>query len=129
MRDARAAADATYRRLIFEPGERRAAPGRLGIALGGLLLLFIVPGLLAAPWFRLSGLATRLGMVPVVSLLLNLTSTIVLLAILRRPLSPGVALLAVGLASLGALALRLRSARLAPAGDDRTGEEQRQGHG
>jgi hypothetical protein len=65
----------------------------------GLALLLVIPGALAAPWLGIRGLAAGLGVVPAVSVAMNAASGMILLALLRRPLTPGMGWATVGLSA------------------------------
>lgn len=76
-----------------------AEPLRLARAALGLALVLVVPGLLAGRWFGVRGLPAALGVVPAISLAMNVASGLILLALLRRPLDPAMAWSTVGLAA------------------------------
>ena len=77
-----------------------AEPLHLARAALGLALLLVVPGLLAGRWFGVRGLPAALGVVPALSLVMNVSSGLILLAVLRRPLDPATAWATVGLATM-----------------------------
>jgi hypothetical protein len=77
----------------------------------GLALLLVLPGALAARWFGVRGLPSALGVIPVLSLAMNVTSGLILLAVLRRPLTPAMGWATVGLATAAGVALLLSSRR------------------
>jgi hypothetical protein len=77
-----------------------AEPLHLARAALGLALLLIVPGLLAGRWFGVRGLPALLGVVPALSLAMNVSFGLILLAVLRRPLDPATAWATVGLATM-----------------------------
>jgi hypothetical protein len=82
------------------PVDRSARPGHL-IRVGfGLAFLLLLPGLLAARWFGVHNVASAVGMVPVLSLAMNIASGLLVLAVLRRPLSVELAWSVTGLATL-----------------------------
>jgi hypothetical protein len=76
----------------------------LRVALG-LALVLIVPGLLAAPWLGVRSLPAALGVVPALSVAMNVAAGLLLLALFRRPLDPAMAWATVGLATAAGGAL------------------------
>jgi hypothetical protein len=92
-------------------GELASAPPLLGAPLHlarvalGVALLLVLPGLLAGPWFGVRGLPASLGLVPPLSLAMNVVSGLILLAVLRRPLDASVAWAVVGLSTAAGGAL------------------------
>jgi hypothetical protein len=82
-----------------------AEPLDLARAALGLGLVLIVPGLLAGRWFGVRGLPAVLGVVPALSLAMNVASGLILLAVLRRPLDPAMAWATVGLSTAAGGAL------------------------
>jgi hypothetical protein len=92
-------------------GELASAPPLFGEPLHlaraalGLALVLVVPGLLAGRWFGVRGLPAALGVVPAVSLAMNVASGLILLAVLRRPLDPAMAWATVGLSTAAGAAL------------------------
>jgi hypothetical protein len=77
----------------------------------GLALLLVLPGALAARWFGVRGLPSALGVIPVFSVAMNVTSGLILLAVLRRPLTPAMGWATVGLATAAGVALLILSRR------------------
>lgn len=90
----------------------------------GLVFLLIVPGALARGWFRIRGPAEALAMVPLLSIGMNVAAGLVLLGVLRRPLTPAMGWATVGLATAaGVVTLwrrRFVRARIANIGNDGT---------
>jgi hypothetical protein len=98
------------------PVDRTARLGHLFLVGVGLLFLFVLPGLLASRWFGLRDAASTIGLVPVLSLALNLGSGLLLLAVFRRPLSAELAWAITGFAALvGAVLLMFSLRRQDPA--------------
>jgi hypothetical protein len=87
------------------PVDRTARPGHLFRVGVGLVFLLVLPGLLSARWFGVKNVASIIGLVPVLSLALNLASGLLLLAVLRRPLSPELAWAITGFGTLVGAAL------------------------
>jgi hypothetical protein len=81
------------------PVDRSARPGHLLRVAFGLAFLLLVPGLLAAGWFGVRDVASAVGIVPALSLAMNIASGLVVLAVFRRPLSPELAWMVTGLAT------------------------------
>jgi hypothetical protein len=108
------AADLRIRRFMDDPPFFLAGPGDLVRGAIGLALVLVLPGLLAARWFGVRDLATALGTVPALSLAMNVTSGLLVLAVLRRPLTAGVAWAIVALATAVGVALFLLSVRRSP---------------
>jgi hypothetical protein len=104
-------ADLRIRWFIAEPPFFLAGPGDLLRGALGLALVLVLPGLLAAGWFRVRGLAMGLGTVPALSLAMNATSGLLVLAVWRRPLTEGVAWAIVALSTLAGATLFLLSVR------------------
>jgi hypothetical protein len=96
--------------FLSAPVDRTARLGHLARVALGLAFLLLVPGLLAARWFGVRDAMSAVGMIPALSLALNLASGLVILAVVRRPLSPGLAWVVAGVAAMvgGVLALRSR---------------------
>jgi hypothetical protein len=109
--EAARAADLRIRRFIDDPPTFLAGPDDLLRGALGLVLVLLLPGLLAARWFRIRDAVMGLGTVPALSLAMNATAGLLVLAVLRRPLSPGVGWLIVGVATLAGAALFLLSLR------------------
>ena len=112
------AADLRIRWFIAAPRFFLAGPGDLLRGALGLALVLVVPGLLAARWFRVRDPVMGLGTVPAMSLAMNATSGLLVLAVLRRPLTEGVAWAIVALSTLVGGALFLLSVRGRPAPHD-----------
>jgi hypothetical protein len=108
------AADLRIRRFIADPPFFLAGPGDLLRGALGLVLVLLVPGLLAARWFRVRDLAMGLGTVPALSLAMDVTSGLLLLAVLRRPLTAGMAWAIVAVATFAGAVLFLLSVRRRP---------------
>jgi hypothetical protein len=77
----------------------------------GLGLLLVVPGALAAGWFGVRTLAAALGVVPALSVAMNVAAGIVLLAVLRQPLTPAMGWASVGVATATGAVLFLMARR------------------
>jgi hypothetical protein len=82
-----------------------AEPLHLARAALGLALVLVIPGLLAGRWFGIRGLPAALGVVPAISLAMNVAFGLILLAVLRRPLDPAMAWAMVGLSTAAGGAL------------------------
>lgn len=101
----------------FQASGELAAPARLAGPLRllrlavGLTLVLVVPGALAARWLGARGFPAAVGVVPAVSLAMNATSGLVLLAVLRRPLTAPVGWATVGLATAVGAGLLIASFR------------------
>lgn len=119
--EAARAADLRIRRFIADLPSFLAGPDDLVRGGLGLALVLVLPGLLAARWFRVRELAMGLGTVPALSLAMNATSGLLVLAVLRRPLTSGVAWLIVGVATLAGAGLLLLSLRRPRAPDREEG--------
>jgi hypothetical protein len=104
-------ADLRIRRFIAEPPFFLAGPDDLLRGALGLGLVLLLPGLLAARWFGVRDVAVGLGTVPALSLAMNATSGLLVLAILRRPLNAEVSWLIVAVATLAGAGLFLLSLR------------------
>ncbi len=85
---AQEASQAEAARLEDHPGPL-ADPMHTILVLLGLAALAVVPGLIAAPWFELRGAATRIALVPAMSIVLTLLSGIAVLAVWRGPADDG----------------------------------------
>jgi hypothetical protein len=105
------AADLGIRWFIAAPPFFLAGPGDLLRGALGLALVLMVPGLLAARWFRVRDVVMGLGTVPALSLAMNAISGLLVLAVWRRPLTEGVAWAIVALSTLVGAALFLLSVR------------------
>jgi hypothetical protein len=81
------------------PVDRSARPGHLLRVAFGLAFLLLVPGLLAAGWFGVRDVASAVGIIPALSLAMNIASGLLVLAVFRRPLSPELAWVVTGLAT------------------------------
>ncbi|MGZ5299706.1 MAG: MFS transporter, partial [Actinomycetota bacterium] len=108
---AEAAAVAEQTRLEDHPGAA-ANPLHTARVLVGLFFLAFLPGLVAAPWFELRDVPSRVALIPGMSIVMTLLSGIVVLAIWRGPLTTTKAWVVVGLATAVALGLRFGAARL-----------------
>jgi hypothetical protein len=95
--------------FLTEPVDRSARPGHLFRVAIGLAFLLLVPGLLAARWFGPKDTVSAVGTVPALSLAMNIASGLLVLAIVRRPLSPGLAWIVAGLATVVGAILLMRS--------------------
>lgn len=115
---AREAAERAHAWRAAPPGPL-AGPLDLLHGLVGLAFLLVVPGGLAARWFRVRDLPMALGTIPALSAAMNAATGLVVLSVARRPLSAAMAWLIVLLATaaggvLGAVELRGRRARRRP---------------
>jgi hypothetical protein len=108
------AADLRIRRFIEDPPFFLAGPDELIRGALGLALILVLPGLLAARWFRVRDLAMGLGTVPALSLAMNVLSGLLILSVFRRPLTAGMAWAIVGVATLAGAVLFLLSVRRRP---------------
>jgi hypothetical protein len=121
----RAARDRSH--FLTAPVDRSARLGhhlRVGVGLAFLLLL---PGLLAARWFGVRDAASAAGMVPALSVAMNIASGLLVLAVVRRPLSAEFAWVVTGLATaVGAVLLMLAGWRRhrPPAAQEDSGDGQ-----
>jgi hypothetical protein len=95
--------------FLAGPVDRSAHPGHLLRVGVGLAFLLLLPGLLAARWFGVSNAASAVGMVPALSLAMNIASGLLVLAVLRRPLSAELAWVVAGLATLVGAVLQVIS--------------------
>lgn len=71
----------------------------------GLLLLFVLPGLIAARWFGIKGWQMKLGLIPPVSIALSVIAAIFVIAVTRSPFGMTNAVAAVVVANSAALGL------------------------
>jgi hypothetical protein len=117
------AADLRIRWFIAAPPSFLAGPGDLLRGAFGLALVLVLPGLLAARWFRVRDVAMGLGTVPALSLAMNAASGLLVLAVVRRPLTGGVAWGIVVVSTIAGAALFLLSVRGRPAPDVPVSEE------
>ncbi|HXF35753.1 MAG TPA: MFS transporter [Actinomycetota bacterium] len=112
-------------------GEAQAAafrdhPGLLGDplhllrVLAALALLLVVPGLLAARWFEVRDLPSRIALVPGLSIAMVLAAAILVAAVARGPFGAGQAWASVGLATAAGVGLE-GLARRREAGRGRVG--------
>jgi hypothetical protein len=115
---ARALATGTARQraLATHPGPLSNPLHSLGVLIG-VFLLFVLPGLIAAPWFELEDAPSRIALIPGTSIVLTIVSGIAVLAVWRGPLSTSKAWLVVGVAATVGMALRLRRRRSGRASD------------
>jgi hypothetical protein len=109
---ARALATGTARQqaLATHPGPLSNPLHSLRVLIG-VFLLFVLPGLIAAPWFELEDAPSRIALIPGTSIVLTIVSGIAVLAVWRGPLSTFKAWLVVGVAGAVGIALRLRRRR------------------
>ena len=114
--------------FLSAPVNRTARPAHLLRVGVGLVFLLLLPGLLAARWFGVMSVASAVGLVPVLSLAMNIASGLLILAVFRRPLSGELAWTVTGVATVvGAALLILSLWRLNPApaaGQEGSGEGQ-----
>jgi hypothetical protein len=103
--EARTAAEETDREVSDSPGVFEDRSHLVRVA-GGLLLMLLVPGALAARWFGLRGFTERLAFVPGLSLAMVLTSAFVVEAVTRAPLGPAQAWVSEAVAVIAGLAMR-----------------------
>jgi hypothetical protein len=116
--------------LIALPVDRTADMAHLARVAVGLFFLLALPGLLAARWFRIRTLASAVGMIPVLSIAMNVLAAFLVLAVLRRPLTDGVAWASTAVASAaGLVLLGLSLRRAAVTGPQSGGSAQQDGHG
>jgi hypothetical protein len=97
------------------PSGRPWAAGRLLVALLGASFFLVIPGAFAARALGIRGVPMLLGTVPALSLILNQLWGMGVLAVVRSPLSPGLAWAVSGLATASAIALWLSLRGRAPA--------------
>jgi hypothetical protein len=88
-------------------------PTHLLRVIGGLLLVFVIPGLLAIRWFHRVDSPLVLALVPGISVTINVLVGLVVLGVTQKPVTSGMAYLIVGLAVAagGALAFWSRTSR------------------
>jgi hypothetical protein len=108
---ARAASAAMRTAHDTHPGAL-ADPLHLLRVLAGLLVLVILPGWLAAPFFGLRDGVSRIALVPAMSIVLTLLSAIAVLSVWRGPLSTPKAWTAALVAIGAGIALRLFDERI-----------------
>ncbi|MGH2681993.1 MAG: hypothetical protein ACRDIX_02025 [Actinomycetota bacterium] len=77
----------------------------------GLSLLLVLPGALAARWFGVRGLPGALGVIPSLSVAMNVASGLIVLAVSRRPLTLGMGWATVALAAAAGMGALLASRR------------------
>jgi hypothetical protein len=106
---------AAQARKLRSPTGIFGSPGHLLRNVLGLFLLLVLPGLIAARWFGLSDLPTKLALVPGLSIALVLGAGVVVVAVHRAPFAAtdGWVTLALALGGAGVLAwLARRSPQL-----------------
>jgi hypothetical protein len=103
---AMAAGTARQEALSTHPGPLSNPLHSLRVLIG-LFVLFVLPGLMAAPWFELEDVPSRIALIPGMSIVLTIVSGIAVLAVWRGPLSPAKAWAVVGVAAAIGIALRL----------------------
>jgi hypothetical protein len=96
---------------LAAPAGLLADPLHLARVVLGLALVLVVPGALAARWFGVRGVPAALGVVPALSVAMSLASGLVLLAVVRRPLSPGIGWATVVLTTAAGVGLFIASRR------------------
>ncbi|MEX0832802.1 MAG: MFS transporter [Actinomycetota bacterium] len=116
--DAIAAGETEADHVKNHPG-RFADPMHLARVLLGLIFLFAVPGLIAARWFGIEGWQMKLGLVPPISIGLNIVAAIVVIAVTRSSFGPASAWSSVGLAVVAAAGLNGLAHRREKAGEGR----------
>ncbi len=121
MGAAKRAGAAEARKLRDHPSPF-ASPGHLLRNVVGLLLLLVVPGLIASRWFGVRGLASKIALVPGLSVALLLAAGVLVVAIHRAPfgVADGWVTLILALVASAALAwlARARPALVAEPKDD-----------
>lgn len=88
-----------------------ANPMHLLTVLLGLIALAVVPGLIAAPWFQIEGWRMKLGLVPAVSIGMNIMVAVAVISVTRSAFTPTNAWISVGVTTLIAIGLNLLSRR------------------
>ncbi|MEX2274849.1 MAG: MFS transporter [Actinomycetota bacterium] len=83
--DAARQAEVTQQQAFDEHEGPLGNPGHLLQVLMALLLVFVLPGLLAARFFELEGFFAKFTLVPAISVMLTLLTAIVLAAVWRGP--------------------------------------------
>lgn len=106
---AKAGEDDTYR-LTHHP-KALSDPAHILRVLFGLFFLVVLPGLLAARWFGIDGWQMRLGLVPPISLGINIIVAIAFIAATRSSFTPSHAWTSVSIATVGAAGLNLLARR------------------
>lgn len=120
----RAAREAGERvRAAADPVAFQTLAAQFGRVWFVLALVAVLPGWLIARRIGISDLATIVALVPALSLALHAFVSIVMLAVLRRPLSPGTGAIIVGV-SIGLSLVLSRPWRSAAPGDGRHEEQQ-----
>ena len=84
-----------------------ADPMHILTVLLGLIALAVIPGLIAAPWFQIEGWRMKLGLVPAVSLGMNIVVAIAVISVTRSAFTPTNAWISVGITTLVAVGLNL----------------------
>ena len=102
---ARTAAGTAAARFADPPSPLANLPHQARV-LGGLFLLTVLPGLLAAPFFGLRDAPSRIALVPGTSIVLSLLSGLAVLAVWRGPLTAPKAWVVVAVAAGAGAALR-----------------------
>ena len=105
-----AAGTARQQALATHPGPLSNPLHSMRVLLG-LFVLFVLPGLIAAPWFEIEDVPSRVALIPGMSIVLTIVSGIAVLALWRGPLSTFKAWWVVGVATAVGMALRLRRRR------------------
>jgi hypothetical protein len=103
--DAAVAAGETEADHIANHPGRFDDPMHLLRVLLGIFLLIGLPGLIAARWFEIEGWQMKLGLIPPVSIALNVIAAIAVISVTRSPFGMGPAVASVAVANLGAAGL------------------------
>lgn len=86
-------------------------PGHILRVLFGLFLLLVLPGLIAANWFGLDKWQLKLGLVPIVSIAMNILMAILVISVTRSSYGTTSAWITIGLSTLTAIVLNFLARR------------------
>jgi len=109
--DAATAAGAAEKARLANHEGLFADPLHLLQVLMALLILFVIPGLISARWFGLTDWHQKLGLVPAVSITMNVLAAIFVIAVTRSPFGVVNAWIAAALAIIVAVILNRLAAR------------------
>jgi MFS family permease len=109
--NAKAAADAQAALFADHPSALGNPLHTLRVVLG-LFFLALLPGLLAAPFFELNDIPSRVALIPGMSVVITMVSGVAVLAVWRGPLSATKAWVVVGVACGLGLVLRVARTRV-----------------
>lgn len=109
--DAATAAGAAEKERLANHEGLFANPLHLLQVLLALVILFVIPGLISARWFGLDDWHQKLGLIPAVSIAMNVLAAIFVIAVTRSPFSVVNAWIAAALAIIVAVILNRLAAR------------------